>query len=345
MSASSAGVGRFRSYIRFIAAVLFFFLARSLAYRVALGFSSSQWFLLLEQAILAFLLLLGYTGMGRWLDGQMRPMSEQGWPRRSGWSTETGTGLAVGWALSVACVLPMTLIGGIAITLSLRPSSWGWLLAEALFFAVAALVEEVVFRGYGFQHFSRAVGPVGAALGFTAFYAILQSLLAGSSRASVLVSIALNLLLSMAYLRTRALWLSWGLNFGWKASRGLLFGLAVSGINSHSPVVQGDPMGPFWLTGGGFGLDGSWFAFVLLLAALPVVYRLTRDLDFLYNAPVIVPGGIAVDLDAAAARNVHETAMGASEPAQPALVQILPASTPPPAHLEQPSGDRTTAAE
>ena len=59
-------------------------------------------------------------------------------------------------------------------------------------------------------------------------------------------------------------------------------------------------MGPFWLTGGGFGLDGSWVAFFVLLAALPVVYRLTRDLDFRYNAPVIVPGGIPVDLDAAA---------------------------------------------
>jgi uncharacterized protein len=344
MSASSTGVSRFRSYIRFIAAVLYFFLARSLAYRVALGFASSQWFLLLEQAVLVFLLLLGYAGMGLWLDGQLHPASEQGWPRRTGWPTEAGTGLAVGWALSVACVLPMTVIGGIAITLSLHLSSWGWLLAEVLFFALAALVEEIVFRGYGFQHFSHAVGPVGAALGFAAFYAILQSFLPGASRASLLVSIALSLLLSMAYLRTRALWLSWGLNFGWKASRGLLFGLAVSGINSHSPVVQGDPMGPFWLTGGGFGLDGSWFALVLLLTAMPVVYHFTRDLDFVYNAPVIVPGGIAVDLDAAA-RNLHEAAMGAPEPAQPALVQILPASAPLPTNPEQPSGDRATTAE
>ena len=43
-------------------------------------------------------------------------------------------------------------------------------------------------------------------------------------------------------------------------------------------------------------------AFLILLVALPVVFRVTRDLDFLYNAPVIVPGGIPVDLDAAARR-------------------------------------------
>ena len=76
----------------------------------------------------------------------------------------------------------------------------------------------------------------------------------------------LGLVLSACYLRTRALWVSWGLNFAWKASRALLIGLAVSGVTSHSPLVQGDPMGPFWLTGGAFGLDGSWLTFFVLLA-------------------------------------------------------------------------------
>jgi len=139
----------------------------------------------------------------------------------------------------------------------------------------------------------------------------------------------LSLLLSTAYLRTKALWLSWGLNFGWKASRALLFGLAVSGVNSHSPVVQGDPMGPFWLTGGGFGLDGTWVAFAVLFAGLLVMFRVTRDLEFKDNAPVIVSGGIPVDMDAAT-RKQHEAAMGPVEPAAPILVQIAPVATPPP---------------
>ena len=75
-------------------------------------------------------------------------------------------------------------------------------------------------------------------------------------------------------------------------------------------------------------------AFVVLLVALPVVYRLTRELDYRYNAPVIVPGGIPVDLDAAARRQ-HEAAMGPAEVAAPTLVQILPVS-PQPANQEQP---------
>ena len=177
-------------------------------------------------------------------------------------------------------------------------------------FALLALGEEVAFRGYGFQRFAAVVGSAGAALGFALFYAIVQALLPGLQPPASPSPSCSALLLSTAYLRTRALWLSWGLNFGWKASQALIFGLAVRGVSSHSPIVEGNPMGPFWLTGGGYGIDASWFACLVLLAAFPVVYRVTRDLDFRYNAPVIVPGGIPVDLDAAARRQ-HEAATGA----------------------------------
>ena len=327
MSIPESSGGRIRAYFQFIAAVLYFFLARSLARHGAQGLAGEQWFPLLDQAILAFLLLLGYTGLGFWLNRQDHPLSAQGWPRREGSMGEVGLGLATGWSLAVLCVVPMVVIGGIAIVVSTEPSAWAWLLADGAFFGLAALAEEIAFRGYGFQRFAHAVGPLGAALGYAAFYAIVQALLPGSSHSSMAVSIALSLVLSVAYLRTRALWVSWGLNFAWKASRALIFGLAVSGVNSHSPVVQGDPMGPFWLTGGGYGLDGSWVAFVVLLGAIPVIFRITRDLDYRYNAPVIVPGGIPVDLDAAARRQ-HEAAMGPAEPATAPLVQILPAAGP-----------------
>jgi len=325
MNEVNTGGGRFRSYLQFIAAVLYFFLARALARHGAERLGNDQWYPLGEQALLAGLLLFGYAVFGLLLSRQLHPLRDQGLPARPGMGSEAGLGLALGWAIAVVCVLPLLLDGGIAVVLSLQPSAWGWLLADAAFFALAALAEEIAFRGYGFQCFASSVGPLGATLGFAAFYAVMQATLPGSSRAGIAVAIALSLLLSTAYLRTRALWLSWGINFGWKASRALIFGLAVSGVNGHSPVVQGDPMGPFWLTGGGYGLDGSWVTFVILIAALPVLYRLTRELDFRYNAPVLVPGGIAVDLDAAA-RQQHESAMGAAtQPATPSLVQILPA--------------------
>ena len=313
--------GRLRAYIEFLGAILYFFLARSLAFHAAQGLAVGAWSPLVEQAMLVFLLLLGFAAMGFWLDRQVDPISAQGLPRRDGWPREAGLGLATGWGAALVCVLPMAVFGGIATFVSHQPSAWGWLVADAAFFALAALAEEVAFRGYAFQCFVRALGPAGATLGFAAIYAIVQALTPGANRASFAVSLAFSLLLSTAYLRTRALWVSWGVNFGWKASRALIFGLAVSGNTSHSPVVQGDPMAPLWLSGGAYGLDASWVACIVLLAALPLVFRVTRDLNFRYNAPVIVPGGIPVDLDAAA-RAQHEAAMGAPAPAAPALVQI-----------------------
>jgi len=328
MSPSSATVGRLRAYLRFIVAVLWFFMARTLARHEALGVTNEQWRPLAEQSMLLFLLLMGYASMAFALDRQQHPLSAQGLPRRRGWLSEVGLGLAVGWGVAVVCILPMVLSGGIAIVLILNRSAGGWLLADAAFFAVAAMAEELTYRGYGFQRFEQSVGSLGATLGFAIFYAIMQALLPGSNRVSIAVSLALSFVLSMAYLRSRALWVSWGINFGWKASRALLFGLAIGGDSSHSPVVQGNPMGSFWLTGGGYGLDASWIAFVVLLLTLAVVYRVTRELDFKYNEPEIVAGGIPVDLEDAARRQ-HEAAMGSTEVAPPPLVQILPTSSQP----------------
>ncbi|MGD0546560.1 MAG: type II CAAX endopeptidase family protein [Terracidiphilus sp.] len=338
MSSNSPAISRLRAYLRFILAVVWFFVARGLAHREAGLLAPEQWIPLTEQLLLVLLLLLGYATMGFWLDRELHPLRSQGLPARKGWLGEVGLGLAVGWAVAVVCVLPLVVGGGIAIVLNLGASAWGWLAVEVAFFALLALGEEIAFRGYGFQRFVDAMGPLGAALGFAAYYAIVQSFLPGSNRASLAVSVALSLTLSTAYLRTRALWVSWGLNFGWKASRSLLFGLAISGDSGHSPVVQGNPMGPFWLTGGGFGLDGSWVAFVVILIALPVIYRMTRELDFVYNAPVIVPGGIPVDISAAA-HSQHEAAMGPAATPAVGLVQILPAAAP-----EIPSTEKPPAA-
>jgi uncharacterized protein len=328
VSASSGSSGRLRAYLLFVAALLYCWVARSLAHHAARGICGNAWFPMVEQAMLVFLLLLGFGAMGFWIDRQSDPISQQGLPFRAGWTREAGLGLATGWGLAVTCILPMTVVGGIAIYFAPQRSNWGWFVADAAYFALAALAEEVAFRGYAFQSFVRAVGPLGATLGFAAIYAIIQRLVPGSTTSSFMVAFVLTVVLSTVYLRTRALWVSWGINFGWKASRALLFGLAVNGVFTHSHVVQGDPMGPFWLTGGGFGLEGSWLAFVVLLLSIVVVFRITRDLDYRYNAPVLVPGGIPVEIETAA-RTQHEAALGSSTPAEPQLVQIAPNSSAP----------------
>ena len=321
--------GRLRAYFEFIAAVLYFFVARSFARGAAIAIHHDAWAPLVEQFLLALLLVFGYAAIGAIFDRQPGSVAAQGLPLRPAWIREFATGMAVGWGAVVVSVIPMVLIGGIAIVITTQSFAWSWLLADAAYFALLTLGEEVAFRGYGFQRFAAVVGSSGAAFGFALFYAIVYALLPGATNASIAISVVFSFLLTTAYLRTRALWVSWGINFAWKASQALIFGLTVRGVSSHSPIIEGNPMGPFWLTGGGFGLDASWFSCLVLLAAFPVVYRVTRDLDFRHNAPVIVPGGVPVDLDAATRRQ-HEAAMGpAAESPAASLVQILPALAPP----------------
>ncbi|WP_263357578.1 CPBP family intramembrane glutamic endopeptidase [Acidicapsa ligni] len=318
----------FKAASRVVLAAIYFFLARILAHHGAQGLVSEDWLPLAEQAMFAFLLLLGYAGIGFSLDRQLHPISLQGLPRRSGWLGEAGMGLAIGWAIAVLCVLPMVFFGGIALHFSFTLVSFRWLIADAAFFALATLAIEIAFRGYPFQRAIDAIGELPAVLLMSVLYGILLAWLPNASHASMAVNIVLGLLLAMAYLRTRALWLPWGLSFGWVASRALLFGLPVNGIGNHSSVVQGYPMGPLALTGGDFGLEGTWLAFVVLLLALFFVYRATSDLSFIYNAPVLKPAGMPVDLDAAAKRQ-HETATRPEVPEVKPLVQILPATPPP----------------
>ena len=320
-------VGPIRSLGRFVLAGLFFFLARSLAKHGAHGLVSDDWSPLVEQAMLAFLLLFGYAGFGFSLDRQFYPLSQQGLPLRKGWLGEAGLGVAIGWTAAVICVAAIVIFGGIAVHLSLTSTAFEWLLADTAYFACSALAIQVAFRGYPFQCAIRMIGELPAALTMSVLYGILLARLPGASGASMATNIALGLLLAMAYLRTRALWLAWGLQFAWMASRALLFGLPVYGISSHSPVIQGDTLGAIGLTGGDFGLDGSWLAFAVLLLAMPFVYRATRDLSFVHNAPVLEPGGIPVDLDAAARRQ-HEAATRPETPEVKPLVQILPAASP-----------------
>ena len=79
----------------------------------------------------------------------------------TGWSVAIGvprkfvdTPLRRVWMLAVG--------GGIAIRFSGGRQAWGWFLVDVAFFALAALAEEIAFRGYTFQRFSRAVGCSGS---------------------------------------------------------------------------------------------------------------------------------------------------------------------------------------
>jgi membrane protease YdiL (CAAX protease family) len=323
-------VERVRAFAWFLIGAIYFGLAMPVSQHAARGLVSADWYELVSRSILLFLLLVGYAGMGMVGQRQRSPLRAMGlWPRPS-WMAEFSLGAALGWGGIVACVLPIALFGELALKVDLAPHQLLLFMVDLAALAVAALAEEVAFRGYPFQRLIEAVGPFLATLFVCLIFMAAHFANPDSSSASLITTLFTGWLLALAYLRTRALWVSWGFHFAWNASMGLLFGLPVSGLTIFSPVVSTYTRGPVWLTGGGYGPEGSAVAILVIAVLLFVLIRCTRDLKHQYAGPVIIPGGIPVDIDALSRRQ-HEQAMGPSvEPAGQQLVQILTLGPPAP---------------
>jgi uncharacterized protein len=322
---------RVRAFGHVIIAGIYFYFAQSISVHAANGLSSGTWAPLVERTILLFLLVVGFAAMGRIFNRQREPIRQMGLAVRPGWRAEFGLGAALGWGMLLVSILPLALSGGLIITFWTIPRQFGILLIDVLVLAAAALAEEVAFRGYPFQRLIDAMGPTLATIVFSFVFAGLHMFNPSASRASFLVTVFSSWLLSIAYLRTRALWVCWGWHFAWNASMCLLFGLPVSGITQFSPVIQTNTVGPLWMTGGNYGPEASTVTALVLLIGMFVVYRATRNLAYLHAQPVIVAAGIPVDLDAMSSTLApHHPVIPQTLPAGQTLVQIEAAPAPPP---------------
>jgi membrane protease YdiL (CAAX protease family) len=313
---------------------MYAFVAEAIAHRAANGLSSGDWVPLIDRLMMLFLLLVGFSALGMAFSRQREPRKAMGLVSRPGLLHEFGTGSAVGWGLLLLTIVPSVFIGGLGMTLWNGSHQWFLLILDLLVLAIAALCEELIFRGYPFQRLMDALGPtLGSVLISICFVVVHYQ--PEMPHAAAFALFLLSLILCIAYLRTRALWLPWGLHFAWNAAMGPLFGLPLSGYsgfaNGFSPVVQSSPSGPEWLTGADYGPEGSVIAVLVLCFGLWLIMRVTREYASRYGYPEIIPGGIPVDIDAAARRQ-HEVAMGPIEPAAPKLVQIgdFPAAAAPP---------------
>jgi len=317
-------ISRLRALLWFLTAAIYFYFARNIAIRAALGLSSGDWLELVNRGILLFLLVVGYAAMGYVGQRQRAPVKEMGLDFRPGWRREIALGAAIGWGGMLACVLPIALIGGLVITVYTDWHQYALVILDFAILALSALAEEVAFRGYPFQRLIEAVGPTTATFAISILFGLIHLNNPGSTAASTVATVFAGWLLAMAYLRTRALWVAWGFHLAWNVSMGILFGLPISGITNFSPVFATNTIGPAWITGGNYGPEGSAVCAVVLLMLLIVMYIATGDLKHKYAQPVIIAGGIPVDIDAISRRQ-HEAGMGpAAEPvaATPQLVQI-----------------------
>lgn len=326
-TASHGHIDRPLQFSLFLLSAVWLFVSQSLAGRAALGlsvrFNLSDERNLLTVIFLLFLLAIGFSFLQMIAHRDSSLRAALGLPQRATAAREWSTGAAIGWGLVVFAVLPMALAGTLHVEFWTAPRAFWLALLNLATLAVAALAEEVAFRGYPFRRLIELIGPVKATILMSIFFGALHMFNPAATWISVLITMFAGILLSIAWLRTHGLWLSWGLHFGWNASMGILFGLPVSGIVDFSSVVQTHAVGRRWLTGGNYGPEGAFFTIIVLAIGVVVLVRVTRDYEWEYTHRPIIAGGYPVDVAPPAAHTAME-----QEAKPPALVQILPVEPP-----------------
>ncbi len=320
--------------------------AQGLAVRAASGltlrYNLSLFNDLFKQAFFLFLLLVGFATV-RWM-ATRSPLPDDftrlngirntnALPSRPTTREEWLRGVAIGWGMALAALLPMVFYGSLHPELNISwsdPSSLSniaYALLSLLIIAVASLATEVACRGFLFAEFIAATGPVFATLFLSFLYATLASFRTDATVLSIADTFLFGVLFSIAYLRTRALWVGWGIHFAWGAVTSVLFGLPIAGDAGYSNLIFTSVSGPLWLTGGTYGPEAALFTAAVLCIAILVLLGATRHYAWEYTWVPPSPGGYPMHADPTAGYAAMESTGGAAAASPQPLVQIL-GSTP-----------------
>lgn len=141
-------------------------------------------------------------------------------------------------------------------------------------FGPHSLLEEILLRALVFKITEEAVGSRVALVVQAALFGALHL---GNPSATITAAIAImleaGLLLAIAYMVTRRLWLAWGIHLGWNYAQGSIFGIRVSGTPSTGSVLDASPVGSPLMSGGDFGVEASPIAVLVCLSAAALLWR------------------------------------------------------------------------
>ncbi len=183
-------------------------------------------------------------------------------------------GLVLG-SVPAALALGLSLLVGGAHFIPDSGSSQDYLVQvtrTALLLAPAALLEEVMFRGVGQVVLARAVGRVPALLFLSVLFAMAH-LLNPNGTMLGMVNIALaGVMLGVAFYAPGGIWTAWGAHLGWNATLAAM-DAPVSGLPFRIPLIDYQPGGPQWLTGGTFGPEGGLLATAMIALATAAAWR------------------------------------------------------------------------
>lgn len=179
---------------------------------------------------------------------------------------------------------PLLAAGGIILGLALFASVFGlldligvarWQGVSTRFDVIPALVvsvlaavgEELAFRGGLFRILEESFGTTTALAISAALFGLLHALNPGATIVSTTaIALEAGVLLAAAYALTRNLWFPIGMHLGWNFTEGGIFGVSVSGGTASQGIFSVSLSGHTLLTGGKFGPEASLIAIAVCLA-------------------------------------------------------------------------------
>lgn len=256
--------------------------------------------MLFRLSMLAAALIAGYV-CARWLE--RLPWRSLGLTLHAGWFRDLVIGFVVGFVSLAVAVGIATAGKGLSFSFNGAPVTAlaRSMLGSGVLLFVAALAEEAMFRGYALQTLTRArlawLGVFLTSVPFGLVHLDNPNVVPGVTFANTAIA---GVWFGVAYLRTRSLWLPWGLHWSWNWALGWFFGLPVSGGQvTSNPLFNGTDIGPAWLTGGAYGIEGGISGTIALvlstlflwwtpwLSATPELLKLTSEENPATPEPVL----------------------------------------------------------
>lgn len=199
-----------------------------------------------------------------------------------GAARQVGSGALLGGLLFGVTAALLWVAGSLQVNGEVSLSAvWPALAAAAL----AAVFEELLARGVVFRLAEQRSGTA-VALGLSAgVFGALHLLNPGASLTSaVAIALEAGVLLGVAYVLTRSLWLPIGLHFGWNATEGAIFGSPVSGVEVAG-LLDTQLTGSALLSGGAFGVEGSMITIATCLTLAAILLRAARSRGHIVPRP------------------------------------------------------------
>lgn len=184
------------------------------------------------------------------------------------------TGFLSGFVMLGVVVGLMALFGVIGFNEKAEPFSidfLGVMMLLLLGYIVQGAAEEVMARGWQFQVIGARYKPWLGAVISSVMFALLHGLNSGVSVLAIVNLLLFAFLLIFIILNDGSIWAACGWHTAWNWTMENIYGLKVSGSEGGGSVLSLTAEGPNYITGGGFGPEGSIFTSIVLIAGMIIV--------------------------------------------------------------------------